>query len=117
MSTIGPALSGIMAANTRLNVSAQNTANARTPGYQPQQVVQTATPAGVDAAKRPQSGGQFFIYEPDSPSADHKGQVAMPAIDETTEMANQNEALNQFKANLQSLLAGDEMFKAALKIV
>ncbi len=41
----------------------------------------------------------------------------MPAVDEGTETANRMQALTQFKANLQSLLAGDDMFKAALKIV
>jgi flagellar basal-body rod protein FlgC len=117
MSTIGPALSGLMAATTRLDVSAQNTANAQTPGYRPQAVVQTATASGVATAMRPQQPSQFFAYQPDAPASDAQGQVAMPAVDPGVEMANQMQALNQFKANLQSLLAGDEMFKTALKIV
>lgn len=117
MSTIGPAVSGLMAAAARLDVSAQNTANAQTPGYQPKQVVQTATPSGVAVAKRPQQPGQFFTYQPDAPAADASGQLALPAVDPVGEMANQMQALNQFKANLQSLLAGDAMFKTALKIV
>ena len=61
MSAIGPALSGIMAATTRLDVSAQNTANSRTPGYEPKSVVQTATSGGgVAVEKRPQQSGYFF---------------------------------------------------------
>lgn len=116
MTTIVPALSGMMAATTRLDVSAQNTANAQTPGYQPQQVVQTATASGVAAAKRPQQPGVFFAYEPDSPAAGADGQAALPDVDEGVEQASQMQALNQFKANLQSLLSGDEMFKTALKI-
>lgn len=117
MTTIVPALSGMIAATTRLELSAQNTANAQTPGYQPQQAVQTATPSGVAVAKRPQSPGYFFTHEPEQPGADADGDVAMPEVDEGQQAAERMQALTQFKANLQSLLSGDEMFKTALKVV
>jgi flagellar basal body rod protein FlgC len=116
MTTIIP-VSGMMAASAWLDVSAQNTANAQTPGYQPQQAVQTATASGVATSKKPQQPGQFFAYQPGQPAADAQGEAAMPAVDEGTEAANRMQALTQFKANLDSLLAGDDMFKAALKIV
>lgn len=116
MSVIGPALSGIMAATTRLDVSAQNTANAQTPGYQPQAAVQTATANGVAVAKRPQQAGYFFA-DPFAPGVETQDEAAASEVDPAVEMANQMQALNQFKANLQSLLSGDEMFKSALKIV
>jgi flagellar basal body rod protein FlgC len=115
MSTIGPALSGMIAATVRLNASAQNTANAQTPGYQPKQVVQTATPSGVVAtAKTPQRPGYFFI-DPFAPGGPDES--VTPGVDEGVEAVNQMQALNQFKANLQSVLSGDNMFKSALKIV
>jgi flagellar basal body rod protein FlgC len=117
MTTIVPAMSGMIAATARLNLSAQNTANAQTPGYQPQTAVQTATPSGVAVAKRPQSPGYFFAHEPNEPSADAEGNVAMPEVDEGQQAVERMQALTQFKANLQSLLSGDEMFKTALKVV
>lgn len=116
MSTIGPALSGMLAATARLDASAQNTANARTPGYRPQQVVQTSTPAGVAVAKKPQSNGYFFA-DPFAPNGDASASDAQPEVDEGQEAVNRMQALAQFKANLQSLLSGEEMAKTAEKII
>ncbi|MEJ0009267.1 MAG: flagellar basal body protein [Alphaproteobacteria bacterium] len=45
--TISSAVSGLNAAAVRLNVAANNIANANTPDYKPQQAVQTATDDGV----------------------------------------------------------------------
>jgi flagellar hook protein FlgE len=56
-STIG--LSGMRAAQLRLDVGAHNVANAQTPGFQRQQVVQTANPdaGGVTARVERETGG------------------------------------------------------------
>ena len=55
-STIG--LSGLRAAQLRLDVGAHNLANAQTPGFQRQQVVQTANPdsGGVTARVEQETG-------------------------------------------------------------
>lgn len=44
--SISTALSGVAAAQTRINVAANNTANADTPGFKAQQVKQSANAAG-----------------------------------------------------------------------
>jgi flagellar basal body rod protein FlgC len=116
MSTIGPALSGMLAASTRLDVSAQNTANTRTPGYQAQQAVQSSTPSGVAVAKKPQSNSYFFA-DPFAPNGDASASDAEPEVDEGQEAVNRMQALAQFKANLQSLLSGEEMARTAEKII
>ena len=46
MSSTSIALSGVNAAMLQLDVSAHNIANARTPGFKPQAVEQTAQPEG-----------------------------------------------------------------------
>lgn len=111
MSSIGPALSGMLAATARLDASAQRIAGVRPIGQAaPAQPVQspstqgsTTGSAAAAAPKRPLSAGYFFTPEPDEP-------------DPAKEKLEQMQALNQFKANLQSLLAGDQMSRAALKI-
>jgi hypothetical protein len=111
MSTIGPALSGMLAATARLDASAQRVAGVRPVGSAPPtqkaqgaSAQNTASSQSATAAPmRPLSSGYFFNPEPEQPD---------PAMERVEQM----QALNQFKANLQSLLAGDRMTREALKI-
>jgi flagellar hook-associated protein FlgK len=52
------ASSGMNAARTQLSASANNIANAQTPGYQRQDVVQQADPAGGVSASTVRSSGE-----------------------------------------------------------
>jgi hypothetical protein len=111
MSTISPALSGMLAATARLDASAQRITGVSpvgaAPAAEPAQSTSaqntTSSPAATAAPKRPLSAGYFFAPEPEEPD---------PAKDKVEQM----QALSQFKANLQSLLAGDQMTREALKI-
>jgi hypothetical protein len=110
MSTIGPALSGMLAAQAQLQASAQRIAGvsrvgASAPADEPQAAKpQASGSAPVPATpKRPQSAGYFFHPEPEE-------------VDPAQEQLAQMQALNQFKANLQALLAGDQMTRTALEI-
>ena len=111
MSLISPALSGMLAATARLDASAQRIAGVSpigaAPPAEPAQAASaqstTSSPASTAAPKRPLSSGYFFTPEAEEP-------------DPAKEQVEQMQALNQFKANLQALLAGDQMTRAALKI-
>jgi hypothetical protein len=110
MSTIGPSLSGMLAAAARLDASAQRVAGVSRIGPSaPAAPAQAASapnasgPAASAAPKKPLSAGYFFTPEPDEP-------------DPAKEKVEQMQALNQFKANLQALLAGDQMTRTTLKI-
>ncbi|RFO98453.1 flagellar basal body rod protein [Rhodoferax lacus] len=95
MASIGSiALSGMNAAQTQLNASANNVANAQTEGYKRQEVLQTpqgegGVSASVVASK--QSG---------------------PALE--TDLVNQLQAKNAFLANLAVFKTGNAMAGALL---
>jgi flagellar hook-associated protein FlgK len=83
------AISGMNAAQTRLNVSASNVANANTPDYQRQEVNQTAQAGGgVSATVR---------------AADNK------RANQEADVVAQLEAKNAFLANLKVFKTNDAM--------
>jgi flagellar hook-associated protein FlgK len=94
-------LSGMRAAQQRLDTHAHNIANAATPGFQRQTVVQTAQPGtgGVNTAVRrePASGAEFG---------------ALSAED----LVGQRMSLYSFAANLKTVQTQDDMLGALLDI-
>jgi len=82
------ALSGLQAAKTRLNVSANNVANAQTEGFRPS-TVQTRAQTG--------GGVQTTVQTADTPQ-----------VDWVAERVEQISATYAFKANLQSLRVDDD---------
>lgn len=67
-STLSIGLSGLNAASTRLNVSAHNIANAQTPGFRRQQVVQSSQAEGgvavaLDSAASPEQAPMASLAE------------------------------------------------------
>lgn len=81
-------LSGMRAAQLRLDVGAHNIANAQTPGFRRQQVVQTATP---------ESGGVTARVERETQAAAEGGDLGHLAED----LVGGKMALYSFTANLQ----------------
>ena len=142
MSVFGIAASGLAAAESRLNVSAQNVVNSQTDGplqqaqtasaatpaadpatpkvYQPMQLVQIALPlqngGGVSTVVAPHPGAVQAAYDPSASYADAHGMVAAPDVDPAQEAVSQIEALNQFKASVQVLQNGGDMLKAVLNL-
>ncbi|HMN94271.1 MAG TPA: flagellar basal body rod protein [Hydrogenophaga sp.] len=101
-SGMSPALSGLRAAQLRLDSSAHNVANLQTPDFRRQEVTQSARTGhgGVDArvgheATRPPPGAQGF------------GRLA-------EDLVGQRISLYSFKANLNTLKAHDRMLGALL---
>jgi len=90
------ALSGIQAASTRLNVSAHNVANANTPDFQRQVVVQQSQEtAGVITSV---------------------GQAEELGVHLASELVAQRAASYDFKANLRSIRTQEEMMGSLLDI-
>lgn len=87
-------LSGVRAATRRLDASAHNIANAATPGFRREQVLQQALPEGGVEAEVSQS--------------------AEPGEDLAADLVDSRSATYAFLANVRSIQAGDEMLGALL---
>jgi flagellar basal-body rod protein FlgC len=132
-SVLSIAISGMQAAATRLQISANNVANAGSDGALPD--AQGNYPAGAPLAYTPQrvdqvdlSGGgtQAIVsnvtpsylptYDPGAPYANADGQVASPNVDLTEEAVQQLVARYTFAANARVVTAYDQMVKSLLDI-
>ncbi len=123
MSSVLPiALSGLTAQKQRLDVAANNIANATTAGpvpaaggpvsavYKPRDVSLTAlTAGGVQAEVTEDLHGYSIIYDPHNTHANTEGLVAVPAVDLTREMVNVLESKLLFRANVSVIKTQAEM--------
>ena len=115
-SILSIASSGLAAATQRVQVSANNVANANSDGpspsasasvqaqYQPayiaQQVNQVATSGGgTRAVVSNAQPGTVTAYDPNAPYADQNGQVSAPNVNITNEAIQQAIASYQYAAN------------------
>lgn len=128
VSPISTAVSGLMAAQMRLGVSANNTANIHSTAktaedgalvndpYQPQMVQQTAqAPAGTRANIGDITPASFPVYDPSDPLANPDGIVNYPNVDPERELIEQKLSGNAFKANLKTVKTANEMLESLLK--
>jgi len=111
MSTIqGIAQSGLEAATARLSVSANNVANALTPGF---------TPSRVAAADVKGGGVSSAVAPAVDAAAEARADRALLAgsgTDLIGEVVAQSQASQLYQANLATLQTADELFQAALKL-
>ncbi len=135
--------SGLVAQRLRLDVIANNIANAQTTrtkeggAYKRQDVVftpqsndnftpafiarSTGLPQGSDGGVRvaaivtDQTPGQQ-VYDPANPDADSKGYVTYPNVDPVVEMTNMLSATRSYEANLAVVDAAKQMALKALDI-
>lgn len=96
LSSSATGLSGLRAAQLRLDVGAHNVANAQTPGFQRQRVVQTANA---------ESGGVTARVEREPQAAGEGGDLGHLAED----MVNGKMALYSFAASLQVVKTEQDM--------
>ncbi len=132
-SILSIAASGLAAASQRLQVSADNVANANSDGpspsasaavqaeYQPayiaQQVNQVATPGGgTKAVVSNAQPGTVTAYDPTAPYADQNGNVSAPNVDVANEVVQQAIATYQFAANADVIKAYQTTTQALLDI-
>lgn len=125
---IGIALSGLKAADVRLEASARNIANAQSRGavsgaegraaYRPVAVSQVSLASGgVGATLAPSLREALLVYDPSASFADRQGYVDTPDIDlvdETVELATSRNSLG---ANLLVLRVAMDMDEDALSIL
>ena len=135
--------SGLSAERLRMDVTAENLANAQTTGANGQAyrrkdvVLRAASGAGFGAAlagaigARPASvpGGVEVagivedptpprrIYDPGHPDADAQGYVAMPNVNPVTEMVDLISASRSYEANVTAMQSAKQMFTKTLDIL
>jgi flagellar basal-body rod protein FlgC len=128
--TAAIALSGLNTASTRVQVSASNVANmddtAPLPGsgvpgpapFVPTRVETISLGAnGVQAQLSAAQPGTIPAYQPDSPYADGQGMVATPDVDLASELVEQIQAMQQYRASAALIMVDDRMKKAALDLL
>jgi flagellar basal-body rod protein FlgC len=137
--SLGVSASGMSAERLRMDVVAENLANANTTRgadgkpYKRQEVLlqQTTGPsfaqvlggvqsaAGgvqVDGVVSDNSPGRL-VYDPGHPDANAAGYVTMPNVDPVTEMTDLITANRGYEANVQALNAAKQMFTKTLDIL
>lgn len=131
---IDAAGSALAAERLRLDVTAENLANAQTPGYRRKEValrpaessfgaaLDRATGAG--AARGVQVAGITEdqtplrrIHDPSHPQADADGYVEMPNVDSVTEMVELIAASRAYEANVTSMQTAKTLFTRTLDLL
>ncbi len=122
----------MLAAQTRLEVAAENIANASTAGAIPGSDAPAgspapATPRRVDTIELSGGGTKAVIsnvspaytkaHDPSAPYANSNGDVAQPNIDLGTEIGNAMDARTQFAANAAVMKISDRMMQDLIDIM
>ena len=120
------AVSGLAAATSRVNASANNIANAGTVGrvgagdgdadqaFQAQTVQQTSTPGGgTGAAIVPRNPATQTVFAPDSPLANAQGLVEAPNVDLGEELVKMIETQRAYSSAATTLRTVEELLKTA----
>lgn len=133
MSALSIGLSGIRAAEARLEVSANNVANVRSAGaipteapaepgaetapvYKPQRVENREAPGGGVSTRIVSDTSFQAVYDADASYADKDGMVAEPKIDLAREAVEQISAQVQFSANLKTVQSAITMSQQLLSL-
>lgn len=125
---INIAVSGLRAESARMNVIANNIANAstsRTPSGQPyraQEVVVSTAGEGFEGVKvqdvLPDMTTDFKqVYQPGHPDADKDGFVKMPNVELSTEMMHLVTASRAYQANAAMLKRNQEMVDVTVELL
>ena len=136
--------SGLTAQRLRMDVTAENLANAQTTKgadgqpYRRKEVVlreisqggfgaQLTAAMGTSAKSRPggvevaqiatdQTAGKM-VYDPSHPDANAQGYVQMPNVDTVTEMVDLIDSSRAYEANVTAMQASKQMFTKTLEIL
>jgi flagellar basal-body rod protein FlgC len=136
--------SALTAQRLRMNVTAENIANAETTkgadgnpyrrkevtlesvgqagtfGSQLSRAMGTSgvAPGGVQATEitEDQTNGKL-VYDPGHPDADEQGYIRMPNVDTVTEMVDLIDAQRAYEANVTAMSAAKQMFAKTLEIL
>ena len=135
--------SALTAQRLRMNVTAENLANAQTtrgadgqPYRRKEVVLQSVTQGGFGAQLSAAMGGGGvraggvevaqiaedqtngkLVYDPSHPDANDEGYVTMPNVDTVTEMVDLIDAQRAYEANVTAMQASKQMFAKTLEIL
>jgi flagellar basal-body rod protein FlgC len=135
--------SALTAQRLRMNVTAENLANAQTtrgadgnPYRRKEVVLQSVEQRGFGAQLSTAMGGSGAraggvevagiqedqtagkrVYDPSHPDADAQGYVTMPNVDTVTEMVDLIDAQRAYEANVTAMQASKQMFSKTLEIL
>ena len=123
--------SGMSAERLRMDVIAENLANADTtrgpnggPYRRKEVVLQQAGGSFADTLSGVEASGivndqspMKRVYDPGHPDADKQGYVTMPNVEPVTEMVDLITASRGYEANTQALQASKQMFTRTLDIL
>jgi len=124
---------GLTAQRLRMDVTAENLANAQSTNYRRKEVVLQQAQAGgssfgatLDAAStrgvevagvvQDSSPGKR-VYDPGNPAADAKGYVTMPNVDSVTEMVDLIGSSRAYEANVTAMQTAKTIFARTLDIL
>lgn len=119
--------SALAAERMRLDVTADNLANAQSTGYRRKEVV-LRTAGGFDAALRAARGVEVGaivedtapprrVYDPGHPDADAQGYRAMPNVDTVREMTELIGAQRAYEANVTAMQTAKTLFARTLDLL
>ena len=136
--------SGLTAERLRMDVTAENLANAQTTrgangqAYRRKEVVLQEAPGSFGASLSAAMGGSGNgssggvhvagivqdtttplkrVYDPGHPDADAQGYVSMPNVDTVTEMVDLISAQRAYEANVTAMSAAKQMFSKTLDLL
>jgi flagellar basal-body rod protein FlgC len=136
--------SGLTAERLRMDVTAENLANAQTTRgadgqpYRRKEVILQETPGSFGATLSAAMGGGNDgsaggvqvagvvqdtatplkrVYDPGHPDADAQGYVSMPNVDTVTEMVDLISAQRAYEANVTAMQAAKQMFSRTLDLL
>jgi flagellar basal-body rod protein FlgC len=135
--------SGLTAERLRMDVTAENLANAQTTKgangqpYRRKEVVLQEAPGSFGATLSKAMGGGSAsngggvqvagvvedstplkrVYDPGHPDADAQGYVSMPNVDTVTEMVDLISASRSYEANVTAMNAAKQMFAHTLELL
>ena len=129
---------GLTAQRLRMDVTAENLANAQSVGYRRKDVVVreaasgdgfgnvlagamgSGSPAGsgvqVEQITQDPTPGRR-IYDPGNPAADAQGYVRMPNVNPVTEMVDLIDASRAYESNVTAMQAAKQMFTKTLDLL
>jgi flagellar basal-body rod protein FlgC len=135
--------SGLTAERLRMNVTAENLANAQTTrgadgGAYKRKLVVLQQAGGEGASARPSFGAQLdgaigsgvkvaqvaedsapdkLVYDPSHPDADGEGYVHMPNVNPVTEMVDLISASRSYEANVTAMQTAKQMYTKTLDLL
>jgi flagellar basal-body rod protein FlgC len=141
--SINIAATGLAAESTRMNVTAENLANAETTvgpdgkPYAPQEVVLESVPGSFGSTLADAMGGSGnstpggvevagivsantkpqLVYDPGNPEANKAGYVEEPNIQPVTEMVNLIDESNDYQADVTAMQTAKSMYSATLNLL